>query len=111
MAYGRFRKSYRNVRKFGFRSSARYGYKKFGGARGIAGFSLPWIAGGALGYAAPRINPYQDMIITAMAVLPIRLPYGLQNVAKGYVGGMLLRQVMPGIGGFGTAATNGSDVV
>lgn len=98
-----FRKRWKNFRRFGVRSSAKWAYKRAGGARGIAGFSMPWLVGGALGYAAPRIHPLQDTIITAAAVLPIRLPYGLQNIAKGYVFGNIGRQVMPGIGGFGVA--------
>lgn len=98
-----FRKRWTNFRKFGARNSARYFYKRAGGARRIAGISMPWLVGGALGYAAPRIHPMQDMVITGLAVLPIRLPYGLQNVCKGYVAGNIGRQLMPGIGGFGVA--------
>ena len=78
--------------------------------RGIAGMSLPYIAGGVLGYAGPRIHPMQDMAITAAAVLPIRLPYNIQNIAKGYVFGMIARQIIPGIGGFGSNSSGGSFV-
>lgn len=105
-----YRTVYRNVRRYGLRSSAGYGYRRAGGARGIAGFSLPWIAGGALGYAAPRLHPMQDMAVTALAVLPVRLPYGLQNVAKGYVFGMIARQFAPNLLGL-PAATGGGNFV
>lgn len=76
---------------------ARSAYRSRGGARGIAGMSLPWIAGGALGYAAPRLHPMQDTLIMLAAVLPIRLPYNIQNIAKGYVFGMVARQYVPGL--------------
>ena len=83
---------------------ARRGWKRHGGARGIAGMSLPYIAGGVLGYAAPRIHPMQDMVITLMAIAPIRLPYNLQNVSKGYVLGSIARNFLPNIGGVGAAS-------
>ena len=83
---------------------------KGGRGRQIAGMSLPYIAGGVLGYAGPRIHPMQDMAITAAAVLPIRLPYNIQNIAKGYVFGMIARQIVPGIGGFGSNGSGGSFV-
>lgn len=103
-----FRKRYQNFRKFGARSSARYFYKRAGGARGIAGVSLPYVAGAAAGYLAPRIHPMQDIAITALAVLPIRLPRYVGPVAKGYVLGMMARSVLPNIGGIG-ASTGGGD--
>jgi hypothetical protein len=72
--------------------------------------SLPYIAGGIVGYAAPRIHPMQDVVITAAAVLPIRLPYGIQNVAKGYVFGMIARQLIPNLLGVSTSGDSGSFV-
>lgn len=69
-------------------------YRRYGGARGIAGIGLPYIGGAALGWFAPRVSPYQDIAITALAVLPIRLPYNVQNIAKGYVLGTLAKGVL-----------------
>lgn len=87
-------------------------YKRYGGARGIAGLSIPWLAGGALGYAAPRFHPMQDAAITALAVLPIRLPYGMQNVAKGYVFGSIAKSFIPGLfGSNGSASSAGSNFI
>ena len=93
------------TRRYRFRSwvARKGGYRRIG--RGIAGMSLPYIAGGVLGYAGPRIHPMQDMAITAAAVLPIRLPYNIQNIAKGYVFGMIAKQIVPGIGGFGSGSS------
>ena len=78
-------------------------YRRAGGARGIAGMSLPYIGGAALGWFAPRVHPLQDIAITALAVLPIRLPYGLQNVAKGYTLATLAKGVFGMNGGTGTS--------
>ena len=74
-------------------------YKRSGGARGIAGMTLPYIAGGIAGYAAPRVHPYQDIVITALAVAPINLPYGIKKVAQGYVLGSLIGAMLPSVGG------------
>lgn len=93
--FNRFRRSYRNVRRFGFRSSAKYAYRKGGGSILFAG------AGVAAGYAAPRIIPYQDMIMMGLAVLPGVLPMGrtvpwqLRRFASGYVLGGMARQFVP----------------
>lgn len=103
-----FKRSYRAIRKYGIRSSARYGYKRAGGARGIAGIGLPWIGGAALGYFAPRVSPFQDPAIMALAVLPIRLPYGIQNIAKGYALATIVKTM---IGGVNNGTSNGGVVV
>lgn len=95
---------WRNFRKFGFRSSGRYFYKKYGGARGIAGISAPYIGGAALGYLAPRVHPMQDMAITLLAVLPIRLPRYVGPLAKGYVLGSMARAFVPSVGGVSSAS-------
>ena len=119
----RWYNQYRGARRMGFSrrtafrtemGNLRSRYRRGGSgrkwARGIAGMSLPYIAGGVLGYAGPRIHPMQDLAITAAAVFPIRLPYNIQNIAKGYVFGMIARQIVPGIGGFGSGESGGSFV-
>jgi hypothetical protein len=58
----------------------------------------------AAGYLAPRFHPYQDVAITALAVLPIRLPYGIQNIAKGYVLGAIARTFVPSVAGVNSAS-------
>jgi len=94
-----FRRSYQKVRQYGVRSSARYAYKKGGG-------SLIFGLGGvAAGYLAPRVVPYQDVAITAIAVLPGVLPMGrtvpwqIRRAASGYVLGSMLRNVLPNVMG------------
>lgn len=95
----RFRRIYRNVRKFGFKSSARYAYKKGGGSILFAG------AGVAAGYLAPRVLPYQDTIMMGLAVLPGVLPVGrtipwqLRRFASGYVLGTMAKAFVPSIPG------------
>lgn len=84
------------------------GYARRGGWKGIAGVSLPYIGGAAAGYLAPRIHPMQDVVITALAVLPVRLPMRIKPIAQGYVLGMIARQFVPNVLGL-TAATGGGD--
>jgi hypothetical protein len=109
MAWRKRFSNYRGrARAWGGRRMA--GYRKRGGARGIAGMSLPYIAGAVIGYAGPRVHPMQDMAITAAAVLPIRLPYGIQNIAKGYVFGMIAKSIMPGLGEFGSSGSSSNFV-
>jgi len=87
---------------------ARRSYRRYGGAKGIAGIGLPLIGGVALGYMAPRVVPYQDMIVTLLAVAPVRLPYNLQNVAKGYVLGSMAKSFIPNpFGGSGVSSSSG----
>jgi hypothetical protein len=66
---------------------------------------LPFLAGVALGYFAPRVHPLQDVAVTAVAVAPMRLPMNAGNVAKGYVAGMLIKSVLPNIGTLLTGTT------
>jgi hypothetical protein len=100
----------RRMASYGY-MRARRGYARRGGARGIAGIGLPYIAGGVLGYAAPTVHPMQDTVVTLMAILPVRLPYNVQNIAKGYVLGRMARAYLPGFGGFGTQTSSGSNFV
>jgi hypothetical protein len=104
MAYGRRSRSmYRRARRT-FRSR-RYKRGGFGAA-----FNMKYVAGVGIGYFAPTIHPLQDVIITTMAVLPIRLPYNLKMVAQGYVLGKIVKGFIPSIGGIGTTS-NGGDFV
>ena len=82
-----------------------------GRGRGGNGMMIFAIGAGA-GYLAPRIHPMQDMIVTALAVLPVRTGIrGLKFGAQGYVAGMIARQIMPGLlGGFGSGGSGGSFV-
>ena len=73
--------------------------------RGL-GIGIKYVAGAALGYMAPRVHPMQDLAITAAAVLPIRLPYGIKGIAQGYVMGMIVKNFLPSIGGFAGAQDN-----
>jgi len=94
------RSGYGRARSFG-RVAMGYGRRRFAGrGRGIAGIGLKYGAGMALGYFAPRVHPMQDLIITAAAVLPMRLPYGAKGVCQGYVMGMIVKNFLPSIGGF-----------
>jgi hypothetical protein len=73
----------------------------------MGGISPTFLGGVALGILAPTFNSYQDVVLTALAVAPIRLPYGLGSIAKGYVLGRIARPYVPSIGGIGGG---GSDI-
>lgn len=97
MAFSRYRKSYRNFRRFGARSSARYFYNKAGGARGIA--TNKWVtfgAGFAAGYLAPKVVPYQDEIALVACAAPIKEPRMVRSIASGYVIGRIVRNMTKG---------------
>lgn len=97
---------YSNIKKFGFRKSARYAYKQGGGSL-IFG-----IGGAAAGYLAPTIHPLQDTLLTAIAVLPGVLPVGrtvpwqIRRFASGYVIGRIAKGFIGG-----GVSTGGSDFV
>ena len=101
MAFRRFRRSYRNVRRFGFRSSARYAYRKGGG-------SVIFGLGGAVaGAMATEVLPYQTPALTFLACLPGVLPASMSKVipwqvrrfASGYVVGRMAKAYIgiPGV--------------
>jgi hypothetical protein len=94
MAYRRGRS--RGFRKT-FRRSGRRSMRRF--RRGGGNYMLKYGAGVALGYLAPRISPMQDLIITAVAVAPVKVPYGIKGIAQGYVMGMIVKNFLPSIGG------------
>ena len=105
----RSRKRYSSYRSRGY-SRVRSVYKSGGG-------SILFAAGGAAaGYFAPRVVPYQDMIMTAIAVLPGVLPVGkvvpwqLRRFASGYVAGAMARAFVPNVLGV-TASSGGIDYV
>ena len=47
--------------------------------------------------------------MTALAVAPIRIPYGLKGLAQGYVAGTIVKAFVPGIMGQGTNRDINSD--
>jgi len=100
----RWRKRGRSMRSYGGRRSFRRSYR--GRRRGGMGGMLPFVGGAALGYIAPRMHPMQDLIITTLAVLPIRLPYGIKKISQGYVMGMIVKNFLPSLGGVSGAQDN-----
>jgi hypothetical protein len=120
MARRRFR--YQGIKRAG--QYAMRGYSRFraGGMtrrkafyKAGGGSILFGAAGVALGYIAPRVLPYQDLVITAIAVAPAIvprsmmriIPWQVQKAAGGYVIGSMARALLPNILGVG-AATGGS---
>jgi len=82
------------------RSKRSYGRRSYGRRRGGSsnGSMMKFALGALAGYFAPRVSPYQDCVITALAVSPVKVvPYQFYGYLKGYVGGMVLKQVMPGL--------------
>jgi hypothetical protein len=91
MAYRMGRRSRRGYSRY--RSA---GYGRFRSAYKSGGGSLIFGIGGvAAGWLAPNVFPMQDMIITAIAVLPGVMPMGktlpwqLRRFASGYVIGRI----------------------
>jgi len=76
----------------------------------MGSFQMRWGIGAAAGVFAPRVHAMQDMLITAIAVAPIRMPYGIKSLAQGYVGGMLVRPFMGGFAQVGSGGTSGNEV-
>ena len=70
---------------------------------------LPYAGGAVAGYLAPRVIPMQDLLITALAVAPIRLPYQIKWIAQGYVAGAVVRAFMPSVAG--VSASTGGNVI
>jgi hypothetical protein len=74
-----------------------------------------YLGGVAAGLLVPTLVPYQELIMTALAVLPVRLPYGLKLIAQGYVGGRLVKPFMgnmlPNLFGSTSGSTGGIDFV
>jgi len=106
-----YRKRYSNYRK-------RYSGQRFGRARAAyrsgGGSIIFGIGGVAAGYIAPRVIPYQDLVLMAIAVLPGVLPVGktvpwqVRRFASGYVIGTMIRGILPNIGGV-SASSGGAD--
>jgi len=113
MAYSKFRSRKRWTRWSAFRSTAR----RYGGrARNWAGRNkggmmkyLPYAGGAVAGYFAPRVIPYQDLIVTALAVAPVRMPYSIKWIAQGYVAGAIVRTFLPNV--MGQSAATGGNVI
>lgn len=70
---------------------------------------MKWGIGAVAGMIAPQLHPMQDMLLTAAAVAPIRLPYGIKSFAQGYVGGKLLKPFIGGFAGTSTGAASLGD--
>ena len=92
------------------RSRAYYGRARAWGSRARSyarrynqGFNMKYVAGAAIGFVAPTVVPYQDMAMTVMAVLPVKMPYGIRSVAQGYVLGRIAKG-MTGINLIGESA-------
>jgi hypothetical protein len=58
---------------------------------------MKYVAGAALGFVAPTMHPMQDLAITALAVLPIKLPYNAKMIAQGYVLGRIVKGFTGGV--------------
>ena len=102
----RGRRMMSRARSYGSRRFGRGTWGRGSRNRGLAGIGIKYVAGAALGYMAPRVVPYQDLAITAAAVLPVRLPYGIKGIAQGYVMGMIIKNFLPSIGGFSGSQDN-----
>lgn len=98
------RRRYIYRRSGSYRPRSRRSMKKSSG--GFGNFHMRWGIGAVAGVMAPTIHPLQDMLITAIAVAPVRLPSGIKGLAQGYVGGRLLR---PFAGGFANISSASSD--
>lgn len=103
----------RFYRSRGFARRAYRGARRFGGrSRGMFGNQfVKWGAGAAAGVLAPQFHPLQDLVITALAIVPVRLPYGIKTLAQGYVGGRLIRPFLGGVAGLPSASSGGVDYV
>ena len=98
---------------------AKYASRRFGRARAVyksGGGSVIFALGGVVaGYMAPRVVPYQDLIVTGVAVAPGVLPVGkavpwqLRRAASGYVLGAIIRNFLPSI--LGQNAATGGDYI
>ena len=102
MAYRRFNRSRRYVAKArSYGGRARRSFRRGGRARGFGGMNIKFLGGAALGMYAPRLHPMQDTLINLAAIVPIRLPYGIQNIAKGYTVATIAKGLLGWNGGNG----------
>lgn len=109
MAYRRRRFKWQGFKRAFSRGGAKAMY------RGGGGSLLFGIGGAVAGYAAPRVIPYQDTAMMAIAALPGALPMGrtipwqLRRFASGYVIGQIIKAFVPGIAGMGTSRDINAD--
>ena len=101
----RFRSRGRRMMRSGRRSYRRFNRRA--GGNGMLMYGL----GGVAGYMAPRLHPMQDVAITALAVLPVRLPFGLKKISQGYVLGMLIKGFIPAPNLIGTSSQMNDGVI
>lgn len=111
MAYGRYRRRYSAPMRRSF--SGRRSWRKKS-RDPMSGLMNPKFLGGvALGVVSPTVIPYQDALITTLAVLPVP-KMGLGGVMRGYVLGRMGRVMVPQLGaitGIGTGTAASGDFV
>lgn len=100
---------FRRFRAYGgrFKSGARRFYGR--GRKAFGNQYVKWGIGAAAGVLAPRLHPQQDLLITALAVVPVPLPYGIKTLAQGYVGGMILKPLVGGFTGSSSVVSEGGN--
>lgn len=113
MAFRRYGK-WQNRVYGGFNSRRRrFGRRMRSGYRAGGGSVIFGLGGAVAGYMAPRVVPYQDLALTALAVIPGVLPVGktipwqLRRFASGYVIGSMVKHFTAGT----TQSTAGTDFV
>ena len=95
MAYRRFNRSRRYVAKArSYGGRARRSFRTYRKSGGFGGMNIKFIGGAAAGLLAPRIHPLQDTIINLVAVLPVRIPYGLKGAAQGYTAATIAKGLL-----------------
>jgi len=74
----------------------------------MSGIMNPKFLGGvAVGVLAPNVIPYQDAIVTAVAVLPVP-KMGMGGICRGYVIGRLGKHFVPALGNISSGMFSGS---
>lgn len=110
MAY--IRGSYSGYR---YRRTARSATRRYvrRGRRGGSGMNTNFLIGAALGYVKPvTVHPMQDIIITALAVSPVKLiPKPYFQYVKGYAFGNIVRAIAPGFMGINSQNNTSGDYV
>lgn len=94
--FRRFRKSFRS-----FRGRAGASYRRYGGARGIAGMSMPYLAGAAAGYFGGQYLGANQQIVDNVALASVALPTSItrklgpaRQLGQGYLLGRLVKSLI-----------------
>lgn len=81
--------------------AARARYKRYGGARGIAGMSMPYLAGAAAGYFGGNYLGANTQIVDNAALAAVALPGSItgrlgsiRQAGQGYLLGRLVKSLM-----------------